>query len=160
MYNGWKCIKVLKCVCVCCLGVVHTPVQFTCRTLPPFPIHWSSHQLEIGYKLYSNNLPHLQAELSVAKRPFSARCGGWWPSTPRYRVRQGVVLLCGWFSRLVEMPHLSTSGTRILCPLCFYHCSWRWHYSGSFLTMGDFRQSSHPYSSSVRRFSPMDWKNP
>ena len=24
-------------MCVCCLGVVHAPVQSTCRTLPPFP---------------------------------------------------------------------------------------------------------------------------
>jgi len=31
-------------VCVCCLGVVHAPVQFTCCTLPPFRMHRSSHQ--------------------------------------------------------------------------------------------------------------------
>jgi len=35
MYSGWKCVKVL--VCVCGLGVVHTPVQFMCCMLPPFP---------------------------------------------------------------------------------------------------------------------------
>ena len=29
-------------MCVCCLGVVHAPVQFTCRTLPPFHVHQSS----------------------------------------------------------------------------------------------------------------------
>jgi len=28
---------------VCCLGVVHAPVQSTCHTLPPFCVHRSSH---------------------------------------------------------------------------------------------------------------------
>ena len=34
---GESVLRFLKCVCVCCLGVVHAPVQSTCRTLPPFP---------------------------------------------------------------------------------------------------------------------------
>jgi len=31
-------------VCVCCLGVVHTPVQFTHHTFPCSCVHQSSHQ--------------------------------------------------------------------------------------------------------------------
>jgi len=33
-------------VCVCCLGVVHAPVQSTRRTLPPFRVHRSSQRHE------------------------------------------------------------------------------------------------------------------
>ena len=40
---GESVLRFLKCVCVCCLGVVHTPVQSTHRTLPPFHVHQSSH---------------------------------------------------------------------------------------------------------------------
>jgi len=36
-------LRFFKSVCVCCLGVVHAPVQSTCRTLPPFHVHRSSH---------------------------------------------------------------------------------------------------------------------
>ena len=31
---------------MCCLGVVHTPVQFTCHTLPSFRMHRSSHRVD------------------------------------------------------------------------------------------------------------------
>jgi len=39
---GDSVLRFKVCVCVCCLGVVHAPVQFMCRMLPPFCMHWSS----------------------------------------------------------------------------------------------------------------------
>jgi len=39
---GESVLRFLKCVCVCCLGVVHAPVQSTRRTLPSFRVHRSS----------------------------------------------------------------------------------------------------------------------
>ena len=73
MYSRWKCVKVLKCVCVCCLGVVHAPVQSTCRTLPPFHMHRSSQRMlrfqwGSGFGVKLNNF-----KSAVCSSPFKLR---------------------------------------------------------------------------------------
>jgi len=55
---------------VCCLGVVHAPVQSTCHTLPPFCVHRSSHRCrrhlisEFGY-LMSHLASVMPTSLSI-----------------------------------------------------------------------------------------------
>jgi len=43
-------------VCVCCLGVVHAPVQSTRHTLPPFHVHRSSHRSVNDYRELNSNI--------------------------------------------------------------------------------------------------------
>ena len=75
-------------MCVCCLGVVHTPVQSTRRTLPPFRMHQSSHWVA-QYMLLRCGGTWERAGLEVAEEDLSQ---WYWevikPKSP-YVIREG-----------------------------------------------------------------------
>jgi len=74
---GESVLRFLKCVCVCCLGVVHAPVQSTRRTLPSFRVHRSS-QCFRNFSMISSGDQENEHSASDA---ISARSGSWWTHT-------------------------------------------------------------------------------